>query len=89
VEGVSRELGAPIFQRSGGILVPTKAGRLYVPEVRESIRHARLGVDKVRAFLNAERGKLRIGYSSYLSEKLLWIITKVSPEGNGAAGLRR
>lgn len=61
VESVSRDLGAPIFQRAGGILVPTKAGRLYIPEVRESIRHARLGVDKVRALLKAERGKLRIG----------------------------
>jgi DNA-binding transcriptional LysR family regulator len=88
VEGVSRDLGAPIFQRSGGILVPTKAGRLYIPEVRESIRHARLGIDKVRAYLKAERGKLRIGYSSYLSEKLLRIITKLSPDGNGAVGLR-
>lgn len=88
VESISQELGTPVFQRSGGILVPTKAGRLYIPEVRESVRHARLGIDKVRAFLNAERGKLRIGYSSYLSERLLRIIAKLSPGGARAAGLR-
>ena len=54
VENIEHELGARVFRFSGNRMVPTAAGDIYLPEARESVRHARLGVDRVHAFLRAQ-----------------------------------
>jgi DNA-binding transcriptional LysR family regulator len=82
VEGFTAEVGAPIFERLGNRLVPTVAGGLCLPEIRESVRHARLGINRVHAFVRAQAKDLRIGYSSCLSESLLEIIARLQPEGS-------
>jgi DNA-binding transcriptional LysR family regulator len=89
VEHIDHELGARIFRSSGKRMVPTAAGDIYLPEARESVRHARLGVDRVQAFLRAQARELRIGYSSHLSERLLTIITQLQPEGVERTRLKR
>jgi len=81
VEGFTAEVGAPIFERLGNRLIPTVAGGLCLPEIRESVRHARLGINRVHAFVRAQAKDLRIGYSSCLSENLLEIIARLQPEG--------
>src|SRR5580658_9107240 len=64
VQGVENELGTSIFysSRSKG-MVPTEAGSIYLPEVRESVRRAWLGLDRVRAFVHAQSKDLRVAYS--------------------------
>jgi len=89
VEHIDHELGARVFQPSGKRMVPTAVGDIYLPEARESVRHARLAVDRVHAFLRAQAREVRIGYSSHLSERLLTIITQLQPEGTERAGLKR
>jgi LysR family transcriptional regulator, benzoate and cis,cis-muconate-responsive activator of ben and cat genes len=79
VQSVENELGASIFypSRSRG-MVPTEAGNLYLLQVRESVRHAWLGVDRVRAFVQAQSSELRIAYSTYLNTRLLDVIRRLA-----------
>ena len=77
VHSVDDELGTPMFRSSGSGMIPTDAGNLYLPVARESVRHASLGVDRVRSFLRAQTKDLHIGYSSHLNWKLLSIISQL------------
>ena len=79
VQSVENELATSIFysSRTRGI-VPTEAGNLYLPQVRESVRHAWLGVDRIRAFSQAQCGDLRVAYSTYLNTRLLKIIRRLA-----------
>jgi DNA-binding transcriptional LysR family regulator len=81
VEGLSTEVGTPIFQRLGGRLKPTEAGDIYLPDIRESVRRARVGLDRAQAFVRAQANNLQIGYSSHLPDKLLDNIVQLGPEG--------
>ncbi len=64
-------------------MVPSEAGNLYLLSARESVRQALLGVDRVQAFLKAQRNDLRVGYSTYLNTKLLDVVRRIKPEGTG------
>ena len=86
VEGFAAEAGTPMFERVGNRLVPTAAAGICLPEIRESVRHARLGINRVHAFVRAQAKDLRIGYSSYLNENLLDIIARLQPEGAAESG---
>jgi LysR family transcriptional regulator, benzoate and cis,cis-muconate-responsive activator of ben and cat genes len=59
-------------------MVPTEAGNLYLLQVRESVRHAWLGVDRVRAFVQAQSSELRVAYSTYLNTRLLDVIRRLA-----------
>jgi DNA-binding transcriptional LysR family regulator len=78
VQGVENELGASIFysSRSRG-MVPTEAGNLYLMQARESVRYAWLGVERVRAFVQAQSSDLRVAYSTYLNTRLLDVIRRL------------
>ncbi len=89
VRGVEIELGAPVFRSAGNGMLPTDAGSLYLPVARESVRHASLGVDRVRAFLRVQTSNLRIGYSSHLSAKLLAVITQLKLRSNDSVQITR
>ena len=89
VRGVEIELGAPVFRSAGSGMLPTDAGSLYLPVARESVRHASLGVDRVRAFLRVQTSNLRIGYSSHLSAKLLAVITQLQLRPNDSVQITR
>lgn len=79
VHGVENELGVPIFNSSRNRgMVLTEAGNLYLLQARESVRHARLGVDRVLAFVQAQSGDLRVAYSTYLNTKLLDVIRRLN-----------
>jgi DNA-binding transcriptional LysR family regulator len=88
IEHIDHELGTRIFRSSSRRMVLIEAGSLYLPAVRESVRHARLGVDRVHALLRAQKSELRIGYSSQLSERLLTIIFQLRPKGVDLEKLR-
>lgn len=89
VYGIDSELGTPVFQPAGKIMIPTEAGWIYITDARESVRHARLGVDRVHAFVGAQSRDLRLGYSSHLSEKLLDIIVRLESQIAHPAGTER
>jgi DNA-binding transcriptional LysR family regulator len=83
VHGVESELGTPVFRSAAKGMVPTEAGSLFLPSVRESVRQASLGVDRVRAYLRVQADELRIGYSSHLNTKLLAVIFELQPQSRG------
>jgi DNA-binding transcriptional LysR family regulator len=82
VRSVDSELGTPVFRSAGKGMAPTDAGNIYLPVVRESVRQASLGVDRVRAFVRVQASDLRIGYSSQLNVKLLAIIAQLGLRPN-------
>lgn len=89
VHNVESELGAPVFRSAGKGMVPTEAGNIYLPAARESVRHASLGIDRVRAFLQVQANDLRIGYSTYLNTRLLDIIRHIHPKGIDSMSVTR
>ena len=89
VRGVEIELGTPVFRSAANGMLQTDAGSLYLPVARESVRHASLGVDRVRAFLRLQTKDLRIGYSSHLNGKLLAIISQLQLRPNDAFQISR
>jgi LysR family transcriptional regulator, benzoate and cis,cis-muconate-responsive activator of ben and cat genes len=89
IENIDQELGTHVFRFSGGRMVLTQAGDIYLPEARESVRHARLGVDRVRAFVKVQTNDLRIGYSTYLNSKLLEVVRRIQPEGDASMSITR
>lgn len=89
IENIDQELGAHVLRFSGGRIVLTQAGDIYLPDPRESVRRARLGVDRVRAFVKIQTNDLRIGYSTYLNSKLLEVVRRIQPEGNASMSITR
>ena len=89
VRGVEIELGTPVFRSAANGMLPTDAGSLYLPVARESVRHASLGVDRVKAFLRVQAKDLHIGYSSHLNAKLLAIIFQLQLRPNDALQISR
>jgi DNA-binding transcriptional LysR family regulator len=89
VLSVESEAGTPLFRIVGKVMVPSEAGNLYLLSVRESVRQAWLGLDRVQAFLRAQTNDLRVGYSTYLNTKLLDIIRRIPPTGIGSPSVRR
>jgi DNA-binding transcriptional LysR family regulator len=81
ISGVEKELGTPAFRAVGNKMEPTEACNLYLPSVRESVRQAMLGLDRVRAFLRVQAHDLRIGYATCLNTKLLDIVRRIRPAG--------
>lgn len=81
VQSIEGELGAPVFRTVGKRLMPTEAGNLYILAVRESVRQAFLGIDRVQAYLRIQADELRIGYSTYLNTRLLEILRRLQPRG--------
>lgn len=88
VRGVESELGTPVVRAAGGGMVPTDAGKIYLPVARESVRQASLGVDRVRAFVRVQTNDLRIGYSSQLNVKLLAVIAQLRLRPNDSLQIR-
>jgi len=89
VRSIDRELGTPVFRAVGKRMLLTEAGSLYLLSARESVRQARLGIDRVQALLRAQTNDLRIGYSTYLNTKLLEIVRRIEPEGIGPLAVIR
>jgi DNA-binding transcriptional LysR family regulator len=89
VQSVEGELGTAVFRTVGKRMAPTKAGHLYLPSARESVRQAALGVGRVQAFVKAQRNDLRIGYSSFLNTRLLDIVRRIQPEVVGSLSVKR
>jgi LysR family transcriptional regulator, benzoate and cis,cis-muconate-responsive activator of ben and cat genes len=83
VQSVDSELGTPVFRSLGKGMMLTEAGNLYLVSARESVRHASLGVDRVKTFLRMQTRDLRIGYSTYLNPRLLEVVRRIQPKVPG------
>ena len=89
VQGIEGELGTPVFSTIGKRMALTEAGSLYLLAARESVRQARLGVDRVQAFVRVQTNDLRIGYSTYLNTRLLEIVRQIELDGSGSPSVTR
>lgn len=89
VHSIDNELGTPVFHSVGRSVVPTEAGNLYLPLARESVRHALLGVDRVKTFLKMQSKELRIAYCTDLNTKLLDMIRRIQPADVQATSITR
>ena len=67
IKGIEKELGAPIFQRTGAGVVPTDVGQVYVDAVEEIVRIERDCMRKINDIGNLVTGSLVVGGSNYLS----------------------
>lgn len=74
---VEQEVGTELFHRSRGRMLLTDAGKIYIPEAMQSIMHARLGVELVRAHVRIQSDTLAVGYSTFLNPALIGIIKQL------------
>ena len=67
IRGVEKQVGVPLFQRTGAGVVPTDAGRVYVDAVEQIIRienECRRQLDDISSL---KTGSLTVGGTNYLS----------------------
>jgi DNA-binding transcriptional LysR family regulator len=71
IAALEKMLGIRIFERTTRRLELTAAGRLLLPEIQLSLRHAERGWDLARYSARVATGPICIGYSPYISSDLL------------------
>ena len=71
IADLEKNLGAKIFVRSTRRLELTVAGRLLLPDVQLSLRHAERAWELARCHGRKENGPIRIGYSPYTHGTLM------------------
>lgn len=71
IAAFEKTLGIRIFERTTRRLELTAAGRLLLPEVQLSLRHAERGWELARYSARSATTPIRIGYSPYISSELL------------------
>jgi DNA-binding transcriptional LysR family regulator len=89
IQSIDNELGTALFRSSVSGMVLTETGRSYVPDVRESVRHALLGLDRAKSFARTQSTDIHIGYSSYLNTRLLEIVRRIQPQGIESSAVTR
>ncbi len=71
IKNIENEIGSPLFERSGGGVVPTEIGWEYV-RIAERIRLAETEFERrIEDIYNLESGHLTVGGTNYLSSYLL------------------
>jgi DNA-binding transcriptional LysR family regulator len=77
VQAVNRLFGAPLFFNSAEGMVLTEAGETFYIDAVRAVEQTLLAEERVAAQLNLEKGRLRIGHSTYLPPKLLASVLKL------------
>src|SRR5690242_778025 len=75
IQLLEHELGAPLFERIAGGVIPTEAGRAFLPYAESLLASMRDGVEAVRALSGSEQGSVTLALvgtlaSSDLTERL-------------------
>ncbi len=79
VRGVEREIGAPIFDRSGNGVTLTEVGNEYICAAEHILSIENDFMNRINDIYNLEVGNIRIGGSNYISSYVLpKIINKFS-----------
>lgn len=71
VKELERDLGTPLFDRTGRAVRLSEAGKAFLKHAAQAIRSAEAGRDAVRAVLAADLGHLRIGVSHAFTSSLV------------------
>jgi len=64
IKALEEELGVCLFSRVGKRIQINAAGKLFLGEAREILKHADTAIQKVRRFDLGEEGRMRLGYTS-------------------------
>jgi DNA-binding transcriptional LysR family regulator len=71
IAALEHELGAPLFHRARGEVVPTGAGEVFLPWARQVLADCEAGAAAVRDLLGLQRGRLAVGATPSLTTHLL------------------
>lgn len=64
IRALEDELGVRLFDRTSRRVRLTEAGELFVPEARQTLRHAEHAIETARLARRGELGRLRVGFTS-------------------------
>ena len=71
VENLERDLGGKIFKRNRNQFSVTRAGELFLDEIRQATNHVKRGWDLAQHEMQISKEPFRIGYSPLINSKLL------------------
>ena len=81
IRTIEERLGAPLFERPGGCVLPTEVGREYIAAAEQIAKIEREFSHRLDDICGLETGRLAVGGSNYLSCYVLpKIITKFSAQ---------
>jgi DNA-binding transcriptional LysR family regulator len=87
LQALSMQLGTQLVHISRDRLSLTEAGELFYAEAAQTLEHATLAEEKMRAHLLLRAKRLVIGHSTYLAPRLLATIHRLSEESAGSTHL--
>jgi LysR family cyn operon transcriptional activator len=73
---LEKELGIQIFDRSGRMIKPTDAGRMYIEHIRRALRELTAGRRAMQDVENVEGGTLRLGFLPLFTTHLVGPLVK-------------
>ena len=71
IQDLEAEIGFPLFERSAKSLRLTAAGKVFLTETREVLRHADAAVIKAREVANGSGAEIHVGYAPSPTVELL------------------
>jgi DNA-binding transcriptional LysR family regulator len=71
VRDLEEELGFPLLERTAKSVKLTEAGRAFLQEARDVVRHAQEAVKRTKAIAAGERGEIHVGYAPSLTIEIL------------------
>ncbi len=71
IKELERDLGTPLFDRTGRAVRLSEAGKAFLEPAARTLRNAEAGRDAVRAVLAADSGHVRVGVSHTFSTHLV------------------
>ena len=74
---LENSLGTKLFERSTRKLALTPAGKLLLPEIEKSLRHAERAWNLAHFYMRIWKGPLRIGYSPLISSSTLALLHRL------------
>ena len=71
IRDLEEEIGFPLFERSAKSVRLTAAGKVFLAEAREVLRHAEAAVKKARDVAHNGSGEIHVGYAPSLTVQIL------------------
>ena len=79
VKGIEKNIGAPLFERTGTGVVPTDVGKIYIESVEKIVNIENECMKKINDIYNLETGSIAVGGTNYLSS---YVFPKVANKFN-------
>jgi DNA-binding transcriptional LysR family regulator len=88
IQLLEQELGAPLFERLPSGVVPTEAGRAFLPHAEALLASMHDGVEAVRALAGVEHGTVALAVVGTLASTALTVQLRAFREAHPAVELR-